>query len=293
MEAGELRFRAMGSEVHVVVAPRWLATVARDRIEDLERRWSRFLPDSEVTRLNRTAGRWMAVSAETNLLLRRALEGWRWTGGTFDPTVLPAVVAAGHTHSREDGAEAPPVSAAAGPAPGCGGVEVENGRAALPPGVAFDPGGVGKGLAADLVAEELLCAGARYAVVSIGGDLRAAGDLPEGGVTVEVEDPVDPNRIVLVLGVAGGGVATSAPGARVAAGSHLIDPRTGSPVGDEILQATVLAGEAWRAEVACKALVVGGAVAGIEWLEAWGLDGLVVLGDGGILATRGLRRFAA
>lgn len=283
----------MGSEVDVVVAPRRLLTVARARIEDLERRWSRFLATSEVSRLNRGAGRPVRVSEETRLLLRRAVEAWWWTGGTFDPTVLPSVVAAGHATSREDGRSAPPVAGHPGPAPGCAGVEIDGDSATLPPGVAFDPGGIGKGLAADIVAEELLAAGAHHGVVSVGGDLRVFGD-PPGGVIVAVEDPVDPDHVLRALRLAAGGVATSALGARIAAGgSHLVDPATGRPVVGGVVQATVLAAEAWRAEAACKALVVGGAVAGLEWLDAWGLDGVLVTGDGAVLATAGVQRYAA
>src|SRR4051794_26315561 len=63
----ELRFRAMGSDAHVVVVggPAGLAAEARRRIDDLERRWSRFLPDSEVSALTQHAGTPVAVSTET------------------------------------------------------------------------------------------------------------------------------------------------------------------------------------------------------------------------------------
>ena len=62
----ELRFRAMGSDAHVLVnGPAGLLQVARDRVEKLERRWSRFRPDSEISRLNALAGSPMAVSPET------------------------------------------------------------------------------------------------------------------------------------------------------------------------------------------------------------------------------------
>ena len=42
-------------------------------------------------------------------------------------------------------------------------------------GVGFDPGGIGKGLAADLVATAAVDLGADGAMVSLGGDLRVAG----------------------------------------------------------------------------------------------------------------------
>ena len=57
-EVAELTFRAMGSDAHVIVVGGGPSLVeqARRRIDDLERRWSRFLPGSEVSELTRRAG---------------------------------------------------------------------------------------------------------------------------------------------------------------------------------------------------------------------------------------------
>ena len=87
----ERRFRAMGSDVHVVVVGGSVDTLDRavERIEQLESRWSRFRADSEVTMLNNDAGRAVAVSPDTRrLLVDRSIEAWRLTGGSFDPTLL-------------------------------------------------------------------------------------------------------------------------------------------------------------------------------------------------------------
>ena len=51
----------------------------------------------------------------------------------------------------------------------------------LPAGARFDPGGIGKGLAADLVADELRSFGAAGVCVNVGGDLRVAGAAPGAG----------------------------------------------------------------------------------------------------------------
>ena len=91
----------MGSTVHLIVvdgSPR-LIDVARRRIEELERRWSRFVPASEVNALNRCAGTFVPVSSDTVLLVRQALDGWACSQGWFDPTVLGAVIRAGYDRS--------------------------------------------------------------------------------------------------------------------------------------------------------------------------------------------------
>ena len=69
--AAERRFRAMGSDAHFIVFAAQrndesrLMGQAVGRVEELERRWSRFLPDSEINQLNRWAGHPVAVSAES------------------------------------------------------------------------------------------------------------------------------------------------------------------------------------------------------------------------------------
>ena len=100
----ERRVLAMGSDVHLVVvggAP-GLADAALDRLEELEARWSRFRDSSEVSELTRRAGGPVAVSDDTMLLVRRALQAWWLTGGAFDPTVLGDVVRAGYDRTFED-----------------------------------------------------------------------------------------------------------------------------------------------------------------------------------------------
>ena len=99
----ELRFRAMGSDAHVLVVggPLWLADRARDRVAALEQRWSRFIPDSEVNWLSRRSGSAVTVSPETVQLIAHAVDAWRVTDGAFDPTVLGDVIRAGYDESFE------------------------------------------------------------------------------------------------------------------------------------------------------------------------------------------------
>src|SRR4051812_14620460 len=112
----ETRMRIMGSDGHLVVAgdPKLLRR-ARIRLDELEARWSRFVPASEVSRVNRHAGEPVAVSADTRLLFTRALDGWRLTGGGFDPTVLGAMLRNGYDCSFDElpcdraGARTPPI----------------------------------------------------------------------------------------------------------------------------------------------------------------------------------------
>ena len=301
MRVAEHRLAAMGGEGHIVVVGGGPALIdlAAQALAELELRWSRFLPDSDISRLNGAAGRAVAVAPETYELVERAVAAWWATDGRFDPTVLPALVAAGYdrTFERLDGAVVTP----AVPAPGCGGIRLDpDGPAvALPGGVAFDAGGIGKGLAADLVVGRLLDAGAAGACVNIGGDLRVAGRPPSGQAwSIGIEHPDDPTRQLIQLAVAGGGVATSSGRVRRwRAGGldrhHLIDPRTGDCAAAGVAAVTVVTGEAWWAEVLAKAVFVGGPERGRALLTRLGACGLVVLEGGGVVELPGLERFVA
>jgi FAD:protein FMN transferase len=238
-------------------------------IEALEGRWSRFRPDSEISVLNRHSGAPVVVSTDTFALITRAIAAWQLTEGYFDPTVGAALVALGYDRDFTE-VTRPSLSVHttgdAGPAPGPAGIELDPERSTvmLPAGVSFDPGGIGKGLAADLVVEALIDAGAVGALVNLGGDLRAAGNPPDaGGWPVTLPDPLRPGHELARFVLPHGAVATSSRLRRrwrttVGPAHHLIDPATGRPATGDTLAATVVADRAWRAETLAKALVLGG-----------------------------------
>ena len=298
MEA-EARFRAMGSDVHIVVVdgPPSLLDAAKERIERLESLWSRFRPTSEISRLNALAGRPVRVSEETLSLVERALQGARITDGRYDPTVLGALVRAGYDRSFElltDDDQQPQSPLGLG----SDGIVVDRGGStvALPAGTGFDPGGIGKGYAADLMIRELLAEGAAGACVNVGGDLRVDGSGPGGYAwTVALEHPLRPRRTELI-GLRSGAVATSTR-ARRSWGSpgnrrhHLIDPATGRPADSGVLSATVIAAEAWQAEVLAKAAFVAGVSEGLFLMAAGGIDGLLIDDLGIVFPSAGLDRF--
>jgi thiamine biosynthesis lipoprotein len=291
----EVRFRAMGCDAHVVVVggDPSLLDAARERIEVLESRWSRFRPSSEIGVLNARAGRPVVVSEETLTLVRLALEGARRTGGRYDPTVLGAVVRAGYDRSLEDGSSAP-----LDPDLGQGWerilVDSSTSTVTIPRGVGFDTGGIGKGLAADLVAEELLALGAEGVCVNLGGDLRVEGSGPDGGGwIVAVEGPSSPEQVATIA-LSSGGVATSSRTRRTFGDGrhHLIDPASGLPARSGLSCATAISARSWQAEVAAKAAFIGGWPNGLALARGLGAETLLVTDEGEIRTSPGFARFA-
>jgi thiamine biosynthesis lipoprotein len=296
----ERRFAAMGSDAHLVVvggAPDAIDTAVR-RVDDLERRWSRFIDTSEVSELNRRAGHPVLVSPETVLLVRRAVEAWRITGGGFDPTVLGAVIRAGYDTTFEaienTGRQFAPRSPLV---IGCTDIVVDEDTVSLPRGTGFDPGGIGKGLAADLVLAELLDAGVEGACVNLGGDLRVTGRSPTGpGWTIAVEHP-EWKQPVAMIGLSRGAVATSTTLKRRwkidgEARHHLIDPGTGEPSTTDVALCTVIAGEAWIAEVIAKAALLRGTDRAFDIVDESDVHCLIVGRDGAVQTTAGFTAFA-
>ncbi len=238
------------------------------RLDELEQRWSRFVSGSDVSRLNSAAGRGLVVHRDTQVLVETAIAAWNLSSGAFDPTVHDAIVAAGYDRDfARLASDGPPEGAQwfDEPTPGCVGIRVDRdlGVVGLPAGVGFDAGGIGKGLAADLLVAHALCDGENNvegALVNLGGDLRVAGRCDDGlpGWLIELDEPgVDPLNLSLVEGA----VATSSRLRRTWSlggqrAHHLIDPHTGRSTTDSPRVVTVVAARAWVAEVLAKTLHV-------------------------------------
>ena len=295
--AAELRFRAMGCDAHLIVVggADGLIDGARARVEQLEQRWSRFLDTSEVNALNRRAGEFVIVSSDTVTLIERAIDAWRLSGGAFDPTMLGAVIRSGYDRSFEllGTTPSPRHSLLGG---GAEDITVKDGAVRVPAGTGFDPGGIGKGLAADMISSELMVAGADGVCINLGGDLRVAGVGPDGGTwTVGVEHPWAAEPVAM-LGLAGGAIATSTTLRRRwhIAGEerhHLIDPQTGRTSDSDVNLAAVVAAEAWVAEVLAKAVLLAGASHPFDIIGGTGADALAVDDHGVVHSTAGLAAF--
>ena len=286
--------------VHLVMVGGSLSLLetARERVEDLERKWSRFRPTSEISLMNQMAGRPVRVSPETVTLVRLAIEGARLTGGRFDPTVLGAVLRAGYDRSFEllagdagDGSEGWPAESGYDEIL----VDQPSRTVMLPAHVGFDPGGIGKGYAADLVVAELLAQGASGVCANVGGDLRVAGEAPRRGWTIAIEHPYRCGPVAVVA-LEAGAVATSTRTKRVwgPAGDrrhHLIDPATGAPAATGLASATILAAEAWQAEVVAKGAFLAGLSEGLFLVAATGTEGLLIDDKGSVYPSYGFDRF--
>jgi thiamine biosynthesis lipoprotein len=280
--------------VLVVGGPADLVATVAERVRSLEQRWSRFVASSDISAANARPGVPVAAAPESVELVRRSALARIITGGLFDPTLLDRQLAIGDVASRGDPTlRTPPPGEAID-----GSLAWDDVAGTITVGRGFDPGGIGKGLAADLAVTFALENGAAGCLVEIGGDLRAAGHPPAGDAwSVGVERPGQPAGLLQVLWIAEGGVATSVPEARVVvddagvARHHLLDPRTGRPAETDVRSATVLSGAGWIAEALAKAVVLAGRADGMALVHRTGAEALVLDHEGVVHTTPGLERF--
>lgn len=274
----EVLFRAMGADVRLAVpeSHRPVLGAMAELLAGLERRWSRFLEGSEISRINRARGMPSIVSPPTALLVDRARSAHRLSDGLFDPLLLEEVSDAGYDRSFEqlgrgvgmagsdgsgtavrrqplDDSSEPPSESLADAL-----VDAERGIVQLPGVAMLDPGGIGKGLAADLLIERALALHADWVMADVGGDLRVAGRCP-GSDEWAVHVIGDGGGLICEIGLDEGAVATSSTSKRCwVEGHHIIDPRTRRPAISDLERVTVISSQAWFAESMATAAVVAG-----------------------------------
>ena len=265
-------FRSMNSDI-VLVAEGEASQVktglaaAQNFIEAGEKRFTRFSEQSELSRLNRSAGTWFTASSELFDVIKEALFYFHKSNGLFDPSILPGLKNAGYIYSMDEIRRigSAPQSADYSPTLTSTFASVELNETTssirLPVDLQIDLGGIAKGWIAECAAR-LLGQYASSCAVNAGGDMFLVG-LPHGKDCWEVglEDPRDPKVDISVLLLQEGAVATSSVMKRAwkqgdISRHHLIDPRTGEPANTSWLSVTVLAPHATTAEAFAKAFLI-------------------------------------
>jgi FAD:protein FMN transferase len=289
-------FACFGSHCTVIVADALTheaaaaVLVARRRLLEWHDQFSRFTPDSELTRLNGDPAETVPVSPMMRRVVEAAIRAAVATGGLVDPTLLDQIERAGYdAHFDQPGlplldalAQAP-ARHPGRPSPRESWRHVRTDRrtssVTRPPGVRIDPGGIAKGVFADELAAAL--SGYEAFVVECAGDLRLGGRLAPVR-EVHVASPFE-DAILHTFALRAGGVATSGIGKRSWIGPdgtvahHLIDPGTGRPAFTGIVQVTALAPTAMAAEALSKAALLAGPAEADRVLVH---GGVVVFDDG-------------
>jgi thiamine biosynthesis lipoprotein len=292
----EVQYAAPGGDKQAAAFER----AAVDWVQAFEAKYSRFRPGSLVSRINAAAGHsWIEIDAEMEQLLKLCDTLHFMTQGVLDPTALPLIQL---WNWKADKPRVPSGEeiAAARRLVGWAKVQRVPGKVFLPePGMALDFGGFGKEYAVDIVAQMAVDHGIANVLVDFGHDLRALGAPPgRPAWHIGLEDPQRPGASWASAGLSGRGIASSGDyircfkidGRRY---GHIIDPRTGWPVANACLQATVIAGTCLQAGVLSTTAFVLGVPKGVEFIQSFpGSEGLL-LTDKARAQTRGFFHYVA
>ncbi|WP_018962283.1 FAD:protein FMN transferase [Sporolactobacillus vineae] len=266
----------------------WFASV--------EARFSRFDPESELSRINRCAGRTVSVSRLFAELFFEAIRYYSETGGLFHPFLGAVMNRLGYDRTIEQVRKRKTFSPRPR-APDLSGAEpvhfdLERRILRVPEGLMIDFGGIAKGWSVARAAEEMMTC-TTSGLISAGGDLMSWGEQP---TTIGIAHPYSDDRTIGTLTASGRTAAatSSAVKRRWVSGDalvhHIIDPRTGRAAESDCIQATVIGHSPLLCDIYAKCLVIQGSAAGPEWIRsrqpdlAW----IMVDHDGKLLSSENL-----
>lgn len=243
---------------------------------EVDRLMSNYRDDSELARINRMAGREAVTVSDPMLsILQAAQRVSLASGGAFDVTVGPLVRLWGF-HDKQPHLPTPAELAGVRPLVGYQNVVIDEDRHTVRfvrPGVEIDLSGIAKGFAVELAAGVLRRHGLG-GFVDAGGNQYLLGKPPgKKNWSIGIKSPDAPDRLLGVLELGEGSVATSAQNANyLSAGGrrygHLLDPRTLQP-SEASLSVTVVAPDGTLGDALTKAGFLLGPRQGLKVIESF------------------------
>jgi len=274
------------------------ATAGFAEIRRLEEILSTWIPTSELSRVNASAGVTpVHVSPETQTVVQRAMQVAEMTGGGFNIAIGPAVEAWNVIGSQRIPTESelntlrPLVDLQA--------VHLDLREQTIyldKAGMRIDVGGIGKGYAADQAAEALRKAGAVAGVVALSGDIKTFGRLPDGKMfPVGIQHPREDGSVLVWIDLQDEAISTAGDYERFFERDgvryhHILDPRTLQPA-HSCQSVTVIAREGVWADGLDTGIFVMGAELGMRLVEALpDVEAIIVDAEGHLLVSSGLKQ---
>ena len=264
-----------------------------------EARYSRFISDSLIGRINAAAGEhWVEIDPETEAIFQLCQDMIFFTRGVFDPTALP-LMKLWNWKAQPPVVPTEEAICAARELVGWHKIQRRPGGIFLPrAGMLLDLGGIGKEYAVDRALTLGLERGLTNVLVDFGQDVRVHGRPDKGDKwIIGLEDPHQPGKCWTAVAVNNEAVATSGDYVRhfTYAGKrfgHIIDPRTGYPVDNGVLSVSIVAPHCTFAGILSTAAFILGPCDGLEMMGLCpGVEGAIIT-DNSQFITRGFHRYA-
>jgi FAD:protein FMN transferase len=274
------------------------AADALEWIGKFEAKFSRYQPSSLISKINAAAGGdWIAVDAEMEHLLKLADNLHQRTNGILDPTMLPLLRVWDWKTLHQKLPTTSEIKSAL-QLTGWKKLERRPGAVRLPlAGMGIDFGGFGKEYAVDYLAQMARNSGISDALIDLGRDLFAlGGNGSHPSWHIGIEDGQNPGICWNRLSVTNRAVSSSGDYARhfIHQGKrygHILDPRTGWPVANRMLAATVIAPTCLEAGIYSTAVFVLGIEEGLHLAKlARGVE-VSTQNESGIHGTRNFGQY--
>lgn len=165
-------------------------------------------------------------------------------------------------------------------------------------GMLLDLGGIGKGYAADEVAQLLSEAGVEHAIINLGGNIYTLGDKPGNKLwTIGVQDPFNPRGDTIgTIGVANKSIVTSGIYERYLTAEdgtkyhHILNPTTGYPYDNHIAGVSIISDSSTDGDALSTATFALGLDEGLAFIEKLdGIDAIFVTTDRKVYVTSGIK----
>jgi thiamine biosynthesis lipoprotein len=270
-------------------------TQAFDEMKRIEQLMSTYLPDSEISRINRAAGKEaIPVSPEVEEVIREGIYWSEQSGGAFDITIEPLVYLWNFDGEKEIIPRESTLRKTASLV-NYKDIEIKDHTVRLKRrGMAINVGGLAKGYAVDR-AISILRSKVPNGIVNAGGDLFAFGQKnKQTPWNIGLQHPRKPQELLAAFAVQNQAIATSGDYQRYFIKDgiryhHIFDPQTGRPA-RLMVSTTIITTEVMDADAMATAVFVMGPEKGIEWIDSMdNVEAMLVLNDGSIHYSKNFR----
>jgi len=234
-------------------------------INIFENQFSRFKTDSELIKVNHKAGQKTVVSNELIDILIESKRLGELSEGLFNPFILPNLQQAGYLGSWPNTKNADPkINFSNSRITDIKNLEIGSNWIKIPANTALDLGGIGKGFLLDKLSNFLINNQCHDYWISIGGDIIVNGQDEFGhDWSIEVANALNTQSVIgsilnnqQLLAVATSGITKRHGNYKYKKWNHLIDPRSGLSINNNILTCTVSASRAIDSDVAAKTILI-------------------------------------
>jgi len=267
---------------------------AFDLCKNYEQLFSRTIEGSDIDRLNKSNGETISVSDETKYLIEEAVHYSEISDGAFDITIAPASILWDFTSDNPSLPDKNDLSEALKHI-NYKNISIEENGISLKNGAEIDLGGIAKGYIADKISEYLKECGVKSAIINLGGNIYALGSKNSGDFNIGIQKPFGTSsELSGILHVSDTSVVTSGTYERYFEYNgkiyhHILDPKTGMPVYNDIESVTIVCRSSLSADALSTAAFVLGSEKGLSLIEGLeDTEAILTLSNGTILTTSGI-----